>query len=99
MYRFLRWVWWNAYYCWRPRPRDLRTWLARSMRCRPPWWRFRPHVWHNDAGGYWEVWFAEDRDYTERRVLVCDVSVSLETGQVVGLKVWDEVLKAKEAKP
>lgn len=94
MLRYIRWLWWTVYYAVTPRPKKLESFVQKLERTEKPWWRFKPNVWHNAPASQWEIRFASDRDYTEQRMLEIEVSVSMETGQIVGMTVYDELLKS-----
>ena len=95
MIRFLRWLGWSAWYLVRRRPRDFDGYLRAAMRCRPPWWKFRPNVYHNQDGCMWQVYLVDEQSYTERRTLTLDVMVGMETGRITGLDLWDEQLELR----
>ncbi len=87
---YLRWLGWSAFYLFVPKPKDLDAHLTRGWRTRPPWWTFKPCVWHNDDGKQWEVWFRNDIGYTTTEWVRCEVHRSFETDEIVGLTIWDE---------
>ena len=96
MYRFLRYLFWRLYYLPQRRSRDLASYLIRGQRCWWPWRKFRPSVYHNDDGRCWQIWFANDRAHTlaGKPVVLADVDVSMETGAIVGLTIYDTDLDA-----
>ena len=93
--KFTVWLFWWLYYACRPAPRDLFPRLDRAMRTRPPWWKFRPCVWHNDDGDHWHVMLTDERAYTKSRTIKLDCHIGMESGNIVGFNVWDETLEAK----
>ena len=89
---YLRWIFWSCWYAFRPRSKDLGAFLLRSERTAWPRWKFQPSVYHNELGNQWHVCFSGDRDYTEYRMIGLDVQISVETGAIVGLEIFDEML-------
>lgn len=95
MVKLIRYLFWNVVYCLQPRSTEFIAFLARHDRCRWPWKQFRPSVWHNDNGNLWHVYLADKWSYTEPRTLKLDCHVDMESGDIVGFNVWDEVLKVE----
>lgn len=94
---FARWAFWRTWYLFH-RERDggveeLVRWMQRSNRKRWPWWTFKPHLYRNDDGNMWQVYLSDESTYTERRTLKLDVHISQDTGDIVGMNLWDETLK------
>ena len=98
--KWVRWVFWLSVYLFRPRPRELVSYLLRGKRLRPPWWKFRSSAWHNDPGSMWEVCLSDESSYTvSKRTLTVDLHIGQESGKVTGFNVRDECLhEADEAK-
>jgi len=92
MQRFVTWLFWTLWYCWQPRPREFGAYMNRAIRTLPPWRKFRPYVWHNDDGAFWDICWADDQTYTKRMWLAVDAKVSEASGNIVGLSVNDEDL-------
>jgi hypothetical protein len=90
---FLRWLFWRAYYLLPPYPRDLSGFLLFQRRTRCPWKKFKPYMYHSDNGEHWDVWFNDAMCYTKRVSLPVEIDVCNETGQIVGLTIFDEVVK------
>lgn len=94
MGKFIRWLFWNVVYVGRHQPGELGAYLDRRMRCRWPWKKFNPSVYHNDDGNEWHVYLSGERSYTRaRQALKVDLHIGMETGQIVGFDVWDENLR------
>ena len=94
LWSYIRWFFWWLVCAFAPPAKDLQTWLARSERTRPPWWEFKPCVWHNDAGKQWEVWFENENCFCKpNETLSVDLYIGLDTGRIVGLTVADEALE------
>ena len=92
MSKFARWLFWNLAYCFRYRPRELAAYVTRGMRCRWPWWKFRPIVIHNDDGSMWHVYWSDKRSYTiPNQLLPVELHIG-DDGQVVGVNIFDESL-------
>lgn len=89
----LRWLFWWTTYKFRRQPRTLQGWLKRTERCRSPYWKFKPYVWHNDPGKMWEVSLVSDRCHNMRAQITVDAGFSMDTGEVVELKIWDSELR------
>ncbi len=94
MKKLLKYLFWVSYYCFLPTPRSLEGYLIRGMRKRWPWKKFKPCVYHNDDGGFWQIWLSNDRGYTsaDKALVGVDLHFSMETGKVVGFNVYDERL-------
>lgn len=98
MLKLLRWAFWNAVYGVRPRPYWLKDWITRHQRTAWPWRKFKPYVFHNDAGRQWDICLRPEPAYTTRATLQVECDFDQETGVVTGFTVWDEVLnRAAEA--
>jgi hypothetical protein len=95
MLTYLKWIYWKIYYLFRPCPKELLPLLIQGERTRPPWWRFKPYMWHNDEGNQWEIYFTEERDYTQVQDIRVTAHIGLDTGKIIGLTIWDENLKEK----
>ncbi len=93
MLKYLKWLGWVLYYIPQPRLKDLGTYITRMLRMRPPWWKFKPCMWHNDDGKQWEIYFEEEQSFTQQENLRIDVHRGFETNRIVGLTIWDEKLK------
>lgn len=95
MTRFVRWLFWTlAYAIILPKPKTLDTVLRRGQRTWWPWRKFKPCARHNDIGGFWEVYLADDPSYTtSRRRLIVDLHISRAMENVVGFDVYDSDLK------
>lgn len=94
----VQWMFWKTVYFMRRRPTTIEAVCVRAFRCRSPWWKFRPVVYHNDDGRMWHVYFTDERSYTDtRRRLSVQCHIGEESGDIVGFNVFDEALKS--AKP
>jgi len=93
--KILQWIFWYLVYAVRPQPKELETYITKGIRLSPPWWKFRPSVWHNPDGKMWHVYFENESSYTiSRRTLSIELHIGQESGKVVGLNIWDETLIA-----
>lgn len=98
--RYLKWLFWTVVYAFRRRPKGFFSILKKALRCRRPWWKFRPSVYHNDEGREWEVFLANEDTYTRRCCIPdCEVAISRETGHVIGVTLYDEILRQPDAFP
>lgn len=96
--KWLRWIFWRIVYAFLPPPKGWEIGIIRSTRTRRPRRKFRPGVLRHEDGGMWQVWLKEERDYTlSRRQLQVELHMT-EAGKIVGFNVWDECLRAAEAK-
>ncbi len=92
--KWLRWIMWSLFYAVRPRPEDLAGYLRRIGQTSPPWRTFRPNVYRSDEGKEWHVWFRDEQAYViSRQSLQVDLHIGMESGEIVGLTIWDESLK------
>ena len=96
--RFLVWLFWIVVYLCRPRPRDFGAFMVRIERTWPPWWKFRPSVWHNDDGGLWEVYLTEESSYVEDRTFHLTCHIGQKTRRITGFIVYDEELEPRKDK-
>jgi hypothetical protein len=90
--KYVRWLFWSVVYLFRHRPttvQELMTWAIRT--CKPG--KFKPHVIRNDRWKGWDVWFENEADYTERRTIEIEAKVSIASGRIVGMQVYDETLE------
>lgn len=93
--KYMRWLAWSAYYLFIPESKDFGWYMQKIIRTRKPWKKFRPNLFHSDAGRQWQIWFSDEMSYTVSGLtLKVDAMISEETGQVVGLDIWDESLAA-----
>jgi hypothetical protein len=92
---FFRWLFWRVYYLFRGRPRDLAGFMESLMRTRWPWTKFKPYVWHNDAGREWEIYLTNEPCYC-RHIntgdLKIDVMVEDDSGRICGLRLFDSTV-------
>ena len=92
--KWLRWLFWVIVYWFRREPRTLEAFLVRVERCRPPWWTFKPSVWHNDEGREWHVYLSDESTYTDPNYMLrVDLHRIRETEEVVGFDVYDKDLQ------
>ena len=90
--RWYSWAFWSVVYLPVPWSTDLGKSLIRISRTVPPR-RWKPHVFRNDDGHMWQVLLKNQATYTTQKTMKLDVHVSQETGEIVGLNLWDELLK------
>ncbi len=90
----LKYLFWVAYYLLQPRPKDLAACMKRDQRTRSPWQKFKPYIYHNNGGKFWEIRLANDQSYTITcKTLDVELHISEKTGKVVGFDVTDRSLK------
>ena len=98
--KLLRWLFWNAVYLVRPRPRTLVGILDKTTRTQWPWRQFRPTVWHNDYGKQWEIILEHESSYSREIDLpVWAHFAQPENGgppRIVGMTIWDERLRGAD---
>ena len=95
---YFRWAFWSLVYLCRRRPKSLDQWLIRTTRCRKPWWKFKPSIFHNAHGKMWQVFFKDEHCCFERANLQVEVGRT-ESGEIVAMNIWDEMLAATPAAP
>jgi hypothetical protein len=93
--KYIKWFFWKIWYLFIPESRDLLTYLIKLDRIRSPWWKFKPSMYHNDDGKEWEIWFEHEQGYTEKRTIQVEAVIGMDTGNIVGITIFDEVLKKK----
>lgn len=97
--KLVRWFFWSMLhrtlrlFGWREKTIDQFIWWCDRRRW--PWHKFKPGCLRNEPARQWEVYFADEGHYRERRTLTMDVCVSFDTKRVIGLVVWDELLAPK----
>ena len=98
MTRFAKWLFWTVVYRFRRRPAELAEWLLKTKRCRAPWKKFRPSVYHNADAKCWYVYFTDERDYVDwpPRTIYVGYYTGQESGNIVGLIIRDEALVRKD---
>jgi hypothetical protein len=89
----LKWACWKVAYLFRPEPETLFQWVLKATRTRAPWWKFEPYIWHNKDGRQWHITFTDERNHTQEGTLKCRIHVGIESGNIVGLTIYDETLK------
>ena len=90
--KYLKWLLWSSIYLFRPQPKTLVGLLYKLQRTRSPWWKFEPHVWHNEDYGAWEIYFEDEPYYVTRMTMLTDVRIGFDSGKIVGLNVFDDAL-------
>jgi hypothetical protein len=91
--RWLRWLFWSSIYAFQPTPKGLLSYLRRGMRCRPPWWKFKPHIFRNEDGKMWQVFLTDEASFTiPRQRLPVEIHMGMDSNQIVGFNVFDEHL-------
>ena len=98
MTSYIRWAFWSVVYLFRIKPKDLDDWMLRTERTWKPWFKFKPHVWHNDNGKLWEIHLDNERNYSKTVNITLDVEVGLETGKIVGFRIYDSQLQVEEGR-
>lgn len=91
--KYFAWAWWCLFYAVTPRPKDLGDFIISHSRRRVPWWKFKPNVYHSDDGKQWRVSFKGEDSYTRTMQLQVEARIDRETEEIVGLTIWDEILK------
>lgn len=98
--KYARWAFWSVVYLFRRDPHTLDFHLTKVTRLQKPWFKWRPNVFRNDAGSEWEVWLENEGAYTRRCCIPdCEVAIDHETGRVVGVTLFDEILLDGEKLP
>jgi len=90
--KYLTWIMWVLWYLPQPRTRNLEKSITRGMRLRRPWWRFKPNIRHNDGMSEWQVWLKDTPCYSEVVMMPMDISRCQDTGEIVGIDLWDVVI-------
>ena len=90
--KYIKWAFWNCYYT-IMRPRTVLAMIPMMERCRAPWWKWKPSVWHNEHGRMWHVTLSDESYYVESRQISADVYISQETGNIIGMNLFDEQLR------
>lgn len=94
---FAKWAFWRTWYFVLPArtgsSRQFVAFLVRLDRTSWPWRVFKPYVYRNAIGTMWQVYLSDESTYTERRTLELDVHIIEDTGDIVGMNLWDETLK------
>lgn len=99
IFKYFRWLFWNAYYLPQFRqPRKLSQWLTRVKRTQWPWWKFKPHLFRNDDGRQWEIYFSNASAVYSRETITLDVGRDMDTGEIVAFTIYDEVMRAVKAR-
>ena len=49
-------------------------------------------MYYNDDGSEWQIYFTDEEAYTERRTIDVECHIGMESGDIVGLNVWDKTL-------
>lgn len=92
--KFILWLFWNIVYAFKKHSTDFGDGMVMIERC--VWPRtFKPYVRHNDDGNMWHVYFTDERDYVQRQPIDVEVHIGEESGDIVGLTIWDETLAKK----
>ena len=93
MMKLVKYMFWNLLYKFRPSPKNGEELIKMLMRTRNPFSKFEPHLYRNEEGKMWQIYFKDEIDYVETRTIKVEAHISRETGHVVGFNVWDEELK------
>ena len=92
MIKLIRWLFWKSFYFFLPQPQNLGVYLERSERTRWPRWKFKPDVWHNEAGKQWEIYLENESHYVEPRTVRAYAHISEYDGRIIGLTILDREL-------
>jgi hypothetical protein len=94
--KWLRWILWSLYYAVQRRPVEFDDYMQQATRTWPPWRKFRPGMWHNDDSGMWHIYFTDEAAYSiPCQQLEVELHIG-ESGEVVGINIWDACLDAKK---
>jgi len=97
--KLAKWFFWTLAYLVRPRPRDLDGLIRKGIRTRKPWWTFKAHLFHNADGRQWQIYLTDEQSYTRRGGIEADLHIGMDTGDIVGLTIWDGTLVPKSCAP
>lgn len=81
---YVRWILWKAFYAISGTSTNLDDFIKELERTRPPWWKFRPGMFHNDEGRCWEIAFGDESYFSQHGIVKCELLIGRESGQVVG---------------
>lgn len=96
MRALVKWMFWRTVYLFRRCPKALRSYIVRGQRCRSPWWKFRPSVFHNHDGKMWHIYLTDEESYTRSPDhLLVKLHIGGTSGNIVGFDVFDESLAKK----
>ena len=88
------WIFWTIIYWCSPEAKDFHAYWLKDCRTRNPWWKFRPYIYRSKHGKMWQIYFKDEQCYskTVNITIRCDLTISQETGEVIGIDLWDEEL-------
>ena len=99
MIKYIKWGFWTLIYFFRPVTKEFGNYLKMGERTRPPWWKFKPNLWYNKDGKEWEIFFTEEQSHVEHRIIQVEARIGMETGNITGLIIYDNVLKGIKDAP
>ena len=96
MIRFIVWMFWCFYYVCLPPSRDFKKYLLLCERTHPPWRKFQPNVYRNDDGNRWQIYLSDEPWYSEKRSIEVYCFIGIDSGDIIGFDIYDEILKGRE---
>lgn len=90
--KYIKFILWNIYYLFVPKSDNIVLWLRRDLRCRFPR-KFKPCLWHNEEGKQWEIVFTQESPVSQQMRLQVTADIGQDSGNIVGLTIWDETLR------
>ena len=91
--KLIPWAFWNVVYLIKREPKSLDQLILKIQRTRYPFWKFKPYMYHNDAGKQWEIYFENDADHVRTMTIPVEAHIGRESGKIIGITIWDETLK------
>lgn len=92
--KYLRWLMWVLWYLPQRDPKDLPSFMVRLARTRRPGQQFKPSVYYNEIGKFWEIWFSDAACAFSLRTLRVDVGYSDQDGRMAALQIPENPTEA-----
>ncbi len=92
MTKFLRYIFWQFVYLFRPRALTFDAYVLRGVRRMWPWKVFTPAVWYNNDGRSWHIHLTKEEAFVETRIIRVSCYIGMETGEIVGFTLPYKVL-------
>jgi hypothetical protein len=87
--KHIRSLLWRLYYKIFP-VKHLEEVVKHYDRTTSPYWKFKPFVYHNKDGKFWEILFKDTDYYASTEKIDCVVYREDETLRIVGIKIKDK---------
>jgi len=84
-------LFWKIWYWLTPEPKDINEYLSMIVRTSVTN-SFEPYIYYNLYGKQWEIYVSNEIDYVKRGTIKAEIHIGRESGNIVGLTIFEENL-------